>query len=83
MTTKKNCLVMMEGPEEMEPDYYPVSLKQAKQFLKLACKGHTKVGQMTGLRFRLKYLTLAERHEFNAYGNRICNKTLARWNAKK
>ncbi len=83
MNTKKQCLCLAQGPEDMYPDFYPVSLKQAKKFLKQACIGHTNVKQLTGLRFRLKLLSQEERDAFTVYGNNICNNTLKRWNLKK
>ncbi len=74
---------MIDAHDLVEPDYHPVSLKQAKQQLKLACKGKRNVSKLTGLRFRLAYLSQEERGKFHAYANHICNNTLKKWNLKK
>ncbi len=83
MNTKNTCLHMVEGPDQLIPDYHPVSLKQAKKQLKEACKGHTHVGTLTGLRFRLDHLSQEDINKFHKYGNNICNQTLEKWNLKK
>ncbi len=80
----KDCFCMIFNQNDIRtPDYHPVSLKQAKQQLKGACKGKTRTGSLLGLHFRLEYLTEEERYKFQAYANKICVDTLKKWNKVK
>jgi len=81
--TKKDCLCMIFDQQAGTPDYHPVSLKQAKQQLKGACKGKTKTSTLIGLHFRLEHLPEVDRYKFQAYANNICKATLKKWNEAK
>lgn len=81
--TKKDCLCMIFNENIKDPDYHPVSLKQAKQQLKGACLGKTSTGALLGLHFRLDYLKEEDRYKFQAYANKICIDTIKKWNKKK
>lgn len=79
----KDCLCMIFNEDGRNPDFHPVSLKQAKQQLKGACLGKTSTGALTGLHFRLDYLKEEERYKFQAYANKICIDTIKKWNKTK
>jgi hypothetical protein len=80
--TGKDCLCMIFNEDSRNPDYHPVSLKQAKQQLKKACYGKKSTGALIGLHFRLTYLNEKEREEFQTYANNICIDKIKKWNKK-
>jgi len=82
MPYDKSCLQVSHDHLDRIPDYQPTSLKQAKAFMKAECKGVTTTTSLLGLFFRFDhaYFTKDEIDQFDAYCNKICNNTLAKWN---
>ncbi len=79
----KSCLfVTHDHLDNRTPDYCPVSLKQAKAFMKAECKGKTHTRQLLGLFFQFnhKYVTQDEIAQFDVYCSKICNNKLKTWN---
>lgn len=79
----KDCLHMIFREGAGFPDFFPLSLKQAKLQLKEACLGKTSTEALLGLHFRLEYLKEEDRYKFRAYANKICIDTIKKWNKAK
>ena len=77
----KSCLAVSHVfNNDRDPDYHPVSLKQAKEQMKQACKGKTNTNQLLGIYFRMDHLSDSDRDRFDLYCEKICNNKLKQWN---
>ena len=75
--SKRECVGIQWTDGGGKPDYYPESIKEAKQQLINECKGKTDIRQIMGLHFRFIWLLNDKEHnQWEKFVTNICNEEL-------